>query len=183
MFAQPNAITFKPMRIALTGSHRVGKTTLAEALANSLPGYELLQEPYLQLEESGYLFSEIPTQDDYIAQFNCSIKQIQESGDDVIFDRCPLDLLAYVFVTSKSKSIQSLYTEMTDAISQLDLIVYVPIQTPDIIFCDESDLPKLRCDVNEIIQSWIGEYPLDVLTIHGSLDQRKMLVLNSIIDE
>lgn len=39
------------MRIAFTGSHRVGKTTLAEEIAESLPDYEFINEGYLQLEE------------------------------------------------------------------------------------------------------------------------------------
>lgn len=79
------------MRIAFTGSHRVGKTTLAEEIADSLPDYEFIIEPYLQLEEEGYLFSEVPTLDDYIEQFNFSVEQLQNSVDNVIFDRCPLD--------------------------------------------------------------------------------------------
>lgn len=168
------------MRIAITGSHRVGKTTLAEAIAGNLPDYVLLQEPYLQMEETGYWFSETPTVDDYFAQFKYAIQQIAESGDNVIFDRCPLDILAYANTVRKSKNIQALYAEMTDAISQIDLIVFVPIETPDLIFCDESDLPKLRRDVNEIIQNWIGELPVDVKTVHGTLDKRIKQVLDRI---
>lgn len=79
------------MRITFTGSHRVGKTTLAEEIAESLPDYEFINEPYLQLEERGYLFSEIQTFEDYMEQFNFSIEQLQNSDDNVIFDRCPLD--------------------------------------------------------------------------------------------
>ena len=97
------------MRIAFTGSHRVGKTTLAEEIAKSLPNYEFKTEPYLQLEEEGYEFSEIPTIDDYIEQFNFSIEQISDSKKDVIFDRCPVDLLAYIYAKSKTKNIAALY--------------------------------------------------------------------------
>ena len=43
-----------PMRIAISGSHLVGKTSLAEALADTLPRYELFAEPYHLLEEEGY---------------------------------------------------------------------------------------------------------------------------------
>jgi len=91
------------MRIAFTGSHRVGKTTLAEEIAESLPDYEFINEPYLQLEEEGYLFSEIPTLEDYIEQFNFSVEQLQNSDDNLIFDRCPLDLLAYIYAVEKRK--------------------------------------------------------------------------------
>lgn len=82
------------MRVAFTGAHRVGKTTLAEEITDNLSNYDFKNEPYLELEETGYLFSEIPTLDDYIEQFNYSVKQIENSENDVIFDRCPLDILA-----------------------------------------------------------------------------------------
>ncbi|QQQ28891.1 AAA family ATPase [Chryseobacterium indoltheticum] len=91
------------MRIAFTGSHRVGKTTLAEEIAESLSDYKFINEPYLQLEEEGYLFSEIPTLDDYIEQFNFSVEQLQNSDDNVIFDLCLLDLLAYIYAVGKRK--------------------------------------------------------------------------------
>lgn len=64
------------MRIAIAGAHRVGKTTLAEKLQEHLPGYTLNTEPYYELEESGYIFSERPDMDDFIKQFEFSIKQI-----------------------------------------------------------------------------------------------------------
>lgn len=125
------------MRIAFTGSHRVGKTTLAEEIADSLPDHEFIIEPYLQLEEEGYLFSEIPTLDDYIEQFNFSVEQLQNSGDNMIFDRCPLDLLAYIYAVGKKKNISDFYKEMSAAIAEIDLLVFVPIEKVDLIVCQE----------------------------------------------
>ena len=56
------------MRIAISGSHRVGKTTLAEALAAELPGYELVPEPYYLLEEDGHVFAAMPSIEDFELQ-------------------------------------------------------------------------------------------------------------------
>lgn len=169
------------MKIAFTGTHRVGKTTLAEAIADSLPGYELKQEPYLQLEETGYLFPEVPTTDDYIEQFSYAVKQIENSEDNVIFDRCHLDILAYIYAVRKNKDIQTLYSEMEQAMSQIDLLIFVPIETPDIISCHESDLPRLRYQVNNILQSWIGDLNLEILEVKGSEEKRKQQVLKKLI--
>jgi hypothetical protein len=170
------------MRIAITGSHRVGKTSLAEEIANSLPGYKIWDEPYLQLQENGYLFSETPTIDDYIEQFNFSVEQIKDSENDVIFDRCPLDILAYMYCAGKTKDISVFYEEMTMAISQIDLLVFVPIERPDLIFFQESDLPELRLEVNTILQDWISEFSIDVLEVRGSLENRKKQILNRILN-
>ena len=171
------------MRIAFTGSHRVGKTTLAEEIADNLPNYDFKNEPYLQLEDTGYLFSEIPTLDDYVEQFNYSVKQIKESGNDVIFDRCPLDILAYIYAISKIKNIQTLYDEMTNAMSQIDLLIFVTIETPDLIICQESDLPNLRYEVNDILQNWIGDLSIEILEVYGPLENRKKQILNKIYSE
>lgn len=168
------------MRIAFTGTHRVGKTTLAEEIADSLHNHECKNEPYLELEEAGYLFSEVPTAEDYIAQFNHSIKQIKNSGSNVIFDRCPLDILAYIHATGKTQNIQRLYGEMTNAMSQIDILVFVPVETPDLIRCDESDLPDLRQEVNDILQNWIEDLGIKVLEVHGAIENRKKQIMNKI---
>lgn len=42
------------MRIAISGSHRVGKSTLVEALGDALVGYATVDEPYHQLVEQGH---------------------------------------------------------------------------------------------------------------------------------
>lgn len=168
------------MRIAFTGSHRVGKTTLAEEIATHLRGYDLINEPYLQLEEQGYLFSEIPMLDDYIEQFNLSVEQLNSSEDHVVFDRCPLDLLAYIQATGRTKNIAEHYEEMMEAISKIDLMVFVPVETPDLILCEESDLPDLRDEVNKILLDWIGDLNNEVLEVSGSLENRKKQVLDRI---
>lgn len=168
------------MQIAFTGSHRVGKTTLAEEIADSLPDHELIIEPYLQLEEEGYLFSEIPTLDDYIEQFNFSIQQLQNSGDNMIFDRCPIDLLAYVYTVGKKKNMSALYEEMTTAIAEIDLLVFVPIEKVDLIVCQESDLPNLRQEVNDILEDWIEDFSNEILEVAGTLENRKKQILDKI---
>lgn len=168
------------MWIAFTGSHRVGKTTLAEEIAEGLPDYEFINEPYLQFEEEGYLFSEIPTLGDYIEQFNFSMEQLQNSGDNVIFDRCPLDLLAYIHAISKRKNISTLYEEMTTAIAEIDLLVFVSIEKVDLIGCQKSDLPNLRHEVNDILEDWIGDFSNEILEVSGTLENRKKQVLDKI---
>jgi len=56
------------MKIAVTGSHRTGKTTLVEKLLEALPEYTCKAEAYYELEETGHIFSEIPVLEDYILQ-------------------------------------------------------------------------------------------------------------------
>lgn len=168
------------MKIAITGAHRVGKTTLAEKLQEYLTDYELRIEPYYELDELGYLFSDIPDIDDFNKQFEYSIKQISMSGDNVIFDRCPIDFLAYIQAIDDSKNIKSVFNIVKSIISKIDLLVIVPIEEPDLITCQESDLPELRDKVNEILLEWIRDFGVNTIEVKGTLSNRKDQVLGKI---
>lgn len=168
------------MRIAITGAHKVGKTTLAEDLAEHLSGYTLNKEPYYELEESGYLFSEIPDVDDFIKQFEYSVQQIEEAGDNTIFDRCPIDILAYIHAIDQSRNIESLFETAQTILSTIDLLVFVSIETPDLISNQQTDLPKLRYKVNDILDNWIWDLGIDVIEVNGTVSNRREQLLNKI---
>jgi hypothetical protein len=55
------------MRIGISGTHGTGKTTLADALSERLPGHVTADEPYYLLEEEGYEFGFPPSPEDYRA--------------------------------------------------------------------------------------------------------------------
>jgi hypothetical protein len=168
------------MKIAITGAHRVGKTTLAEKLQEVHPDYELVKEPYYELEELGVAFSEIPDVYDYIEQLEYSLKQIPISGDNVIFDRCPFDFLAYIQAINESRNIQLIFNKVESIMLKVDLLVFVPIEEPDLITCHESDLPELRYQVNEILDSWIIDFSIETLKVKGTLLNRRDQVLGKI---
>jgi len=168
------------MKIAITGAHRVGKTTLAEKLQEYLAGYELGKEPYYELEELGYVFSEIPDVEDFLEQLEYSIKQISGRGNNLIFDRCPIDFLAYIQAIDKSRNIQSIFSKVEYIMSKVDLLVFVPIEEPDLITCRKSDLPELRYQVNEILNDWIWDFGIETIEVKGTLLSRRDQVLSKI---
>ena len=169
------------MKIAIAGAHRVGKTTLAEKLLESLPGYDYKPEPYLELEETGYRFSETPTLDDFIVQLEYSIEQVSESGSNVLFDRCPIDILAYMHAVDDSANIQTYFHNVESIMSEIDLLVFVPIEKPDRISCPESELPQLRYKVNEILSEWISDFDIRTIEVHGDLPSRCEQVMKMIL--
>jgi predicted ATPase len=168
------------MRIALTGAHKVGKTTLAEDLLEHLPGYVLNKEPYYELEESGYLFSDVPDVDDFIKQFEYSVQQIGEGGADAIFDRCPIDILAYIHAIDPTRNIESFFETAQTVLSTIDLLVFVSIESPDLISNQQSDLPKLRYKVNDILDNWIWDLGINVIEVSGTVSNRRDQLLNRI---
>jgi deoxyadenosine/deoxycytidine kinase len=160
------------MKIAITGTHRVGKTTLAEKLHEVLLDYEYYPEPYFEMEEAGHAFPEIPTADDYLAQLEYSIKQITRSNSNAIFDRCPVDLFAYIQATDESQNLQSIFSKVQNIMDEIDLLVFVPIEEPDVIGCSESELPELRCDANDIINDLISDFEVETIEVKGTLSER-----------
>ncbi|RKE47086.1 AAA family ATPase [Sphingobacterium detergens] len=165
------------MRIAIFGAHKVGKTTLAEELLENLPGYTLELEPYYQLEFSGYEFSEVPTPEDFIEQFNYSAKLVLESGDEVIFDRCVIDILAYLHVIDPHRNVAHFYETAQTLIAEIDLFVFVPIEEPDLIPKHQIELPKIRNQVDHVIRDWIQDFGIPVIEVYGTLSERRDQVM------
>jgi Predicted nucleotide kinase (related to CMP and AMP kinases) len=176
----PAIIIFAYMRIAITGTHRVGKTTLAEKLQELFSDYEYYAEPYFELEEVGYIFPETPTADDYLAQLEYSIKQIAKSDNNAIFDRCPVDLLAYIQATDDTLNLQSIFGKVQNVMEEIDLLIFVPIEEPDIISCSVSELPELRYQVDDILRDLISDFDIEMIEVKGNLSERLNQIQNKI---
>ena len=168
------------MRIAICGAHKVGKTTLAEELLENLAGYTLETEPYYQMAISGYEFSENPIAEDFIEQFNSAAKLVSKSESNVIFDRCVIDILAYLHVIDPGRNIQWLFETAQTVIAEMDLLVFVPIEEPDLIPGHQTDLPKLRRLVNDLLYDWIGDFDIKAIKVKGTLSNRRDQVLAKI---
>lgn len=168
------------MKIAITGAHSVGKTTLAERLKESLSGYTLLQEPYHELETQGYFFAEAPGTEDFLAQLHYSLNQVTTTAGAVIFDRCPLDLLAYLQVLKNSSLVAEWYEAVQQAMATIDLLVFVPVENPDRTGCAADALPKLRTLVNETIETWLPDFDIPLVEVSGTLAERERQVLQEV---
>ena len=163
------------MRIAISGAHGTGKSTLAEVLVEALPGYTNVEEPYYQLLDDGYDFEEEPSLDDFALQLQRSIASLAEERTNVIFDRCPADFLAYIFALGGTDP-GSLMTEAKRAMETLDLIVLVPIETPDRISLPDQENPRLRRQVDQRLHELLIdndiEVQVEVIAVAGSVGER-----------
>lgn len=170
------------MRIAISGAHRTGKTTLVEELARALPAYSAVDEPYYLLEEEGHEFSEMPSLEDFELQLERSIQCIVESEKDAIFDRCPADILAYLLTHDDADGfdIEPWLSRVRPAAQRLDLIVFVPVEHPDRITVS-ADERRLRRRVEEEIRDLVvgdrWEFGVDALEVAGPPHERARKVL------
>jgi hypothetical protein len=173
------------VRIAISGSHRVGKTTLAEALVDALPGYELVPEPYHQLEEEGYEFEEIPSLEDFERQLDRSIQNVSESGPNVVFDRCPLDILGYLLTHDDADAfaIEEWMPRVRESVAKLDLMVFVPIEDPDRVAVPRAEA-RLRAEVDDVLRDIVEgdsyDLELDVIAVEGTAAARLRQVVEGV---
>ncbi len=173
------------MRIAVTGTHRVGKSTLIEALEERLSEYRAIDEPYHLLEEEGHEFASPPCLDDFLEQLRRSMELLEdeEGGRNVLFDRCPLDFLGYLLTHEESDSfdLEEWLARIRSTIQTLDLVVFVPIEERDRIQLPAHEDPELRMEVDEKL-AWLllddpFELGVEVLPVHGSRTARVSQVL------
>jgi predicted ATPase len=171
------------MRIAFSGTHRVGKSTLVEALADALPGYDSVDEPYWLLEEDGYEQADPPSIEDFEAQMERAIVEIEQSDANVLFDRCPADVLAYMLTHDDAGSIDAgeWVERAREALEALDLVVLVPIEEPDRVALPRHEDRALRAAVDEKLRELLLDGALrvapEVIVVEGSVEARVERVL------
>ena len=174
------------MRIAIAGAHRTGKTTLMEELGQCLPSYQQIEEPYHQLEEEGHEFGEMPALEDFELQLersiDCILDCILDADDDQLFDRCPADIAAYLLTHHDAGDfdLEPWLARMRAAMQRLDLVVYVPIESPDRVHGAGSDdgwRGRVDDEVREILLGDRWGFAVDVIEVAGSPRERAGQVL------
>lgn len=156
------------MRIAVTGTHGTGKTTFIDDFLATYRGYESVAEPYWLLDQQGVPFSDGATIPDLEKQLAESCKLIlAHAGRDVIFDRCPLDFLAYLEVVSGGEGFEWLpggreLANIGKALATLDAVLFVPLASPDDIAV-QIELPRLRSRVDRRLKTMLREDDLGLL--------------------
>ena len=127
------------MRIAITGSHSLGKSTVVNDWVARRPGFVREEEPYRVLGLHGpytILFRDASTRLQNGIQLYYSIGRVHRYGTqahDVIFDRAPVDYLAYSQYTADSGRtdiddvfVASMVPAVRESLDHLDILAFVP---------------------------------------------------------
>ena len=180
------------MRIAVSGPHCSGKTTLIDDFMAAHPDYVREPEPYEWLED-GEPFSDEPTAGDFRRQLEVSVERLRNyaPGSRAIAERSPIDFLAYLLAQNDLKRegrdcelITSAAELAAEGMRHLDLLVLLPLNDQDGIIAPESEDPELRDAMNDRLLDLITdeEYALfasgspRVIEIQGTRSQRLRLL-------
>ncbi len=124
------------MRIAVSGTHFIGKSTLIEDFIEKHPSYSCEIEPYYKLQDEKAELPLEPCLDSFLEQLDYSINQLNEykNEQNIIFDRCPVDFLAYAMceldqdsIDINDSEISERFSDVKAALNNLDLIIFLPI--------------------------------------------------------
>jgi hypothetical protein len=170
------------MRIAISGAHRTGKSTLLQELSTALPDHDAVEEPYHLLEEDGYETPETPSLEDFEAQLERSLDVLDESGPNTLFDRCPADVLAYLHTHEDGDEfdVDDRLERVKDAMETLDLVVFVPVEARDRIAVGAREDLRGRRAVHEKLEELLLDAPpwdVEVVRVEGDVATRLARVL------
>lgn len=139
------------MRIGVAGTHGIGKTTLVADLSARHPDHVSVAEPYVVLEDQGYEFDHPPSQRDYMMQFKASLRLFRQPTQKIIFDRTPLDFVAYLRASSVELESDADVDALRSALTSLDLLVVLPIATDTERLLPPPDFAELRKAMNDAL--------------------------------
>lgn len=172
------AVDCAAMRIAISGSHDTGKSTLVESLAERLTRYVAVEESYYTMLDEGHAFADVPTAEDFELLLDRTLADTaRETRLDVLFDRCAADYLAYLVVlTRRAELLDAWFDRSRDMLDRLDLVVFVPLEQPDRVRRDSIDAPRLRRAVDALLRELLIDNALDcrvpVMEVSGSAADR-----------
>ena len=160
------------MRIALIGAHNTGKSTLVENFLNHWPMYKRPQKTYRDIiKEQNLCLNKEGDKHSQKTILNALVDEIQLSTADgskhVIFDRCPVDNIAYS-LWHYAKETEGFTTEFiidsktiaAISLKLIDVIFYLPVRKEIPIVAREgrdSD-PVFREEVHNIFDSLVDSY-------------------------
>lgn len=153
------------MRIAVSGTHCTGKSTLIDDFLAVRRDFAHEPEPYEWSEDA-----------DFSRQLEISIErwQTHAAGARVIGERCPLDFIAYLRATGEDAPVDE---HVQRAMQHIDLLVLL---APDAISAPEDEDPELREAMHEQLIELVESVDVPVLELHGSRRERNALLLSRV---
>jgi hypothetical protein len=160
------------MRIAVSGTHCMGKSTLIEDFIKRHPHYKHEDEPYNKLLEEKAMEALLePSLEGLLEELDYSLNLLNDNANEqnIIFDRCPVDFIAYALCTLDRDSINiheseisERFPEIQEALDHLDLIVFLPISRENSIVYTE-DNPAYRKAADHYFKKIYREDMFDLL--------------------
>ena len=172
------------MKIAISGVHGQGKTTILNYLKNleEFKNYKFVDSPTRALQTTVSI-NENGTQDTQVSIMYNHYSNVANNGNNAVFDRCALDGMAYTkYFTSKINIsvLDSLFSMYYYLMQQYDLVFYIaPELVPTSDGTRSVDMPFFEA-IKSNFEYLIKTDMHNVITLSGSVEQRVNTILSKI---
>lgn len=181
------------LKLAFTGSHSTGKTTLLSDIRSELENeikVNYITEVARGIIRRGYPLNMDANVDSYVHyindQLNAEIANMKECSL-FISDRTLLDPVAYAVVNAKLPRpyIPDYFIDMMKNVwlleqKKYDLYVYFPVEFPMDFDGVRPFDEKYRNDIDEAIRYLLEENRINHITISGNREKRKKIMIETI---
>lgn len=153
------------MRIAVSGTHGVGKSTLIDGFLRRHPEFVHEPEPYTVLvEDLGEEFSAEPCVEGFRRQLEFNIERLNQHApnENVIYERCPVDFFAYIHALDP-QSANAVLESVSEAMQHLDLVVYLPLEETS------DEFPKLQRAVDRRLSKIFREDEFGIISTSANI--------------
>ena len=147
------------MRVAISGTHCCGKSTLIDEFLLTHPDFAHEPEPYEALqEEYGETFGAELSAEDFYRQLEYSVERLAQHrpGDRVIFERSPVDFIAYMLALADlgrdphgSRLAAQSRAAARHGLQELDLVLFLRAENE----VPDSEDPELRTETENQLES------------------------------
>jgi hypothetical protein len=177
------------MRIAVSGTHSVGKSTFVWDFIKAHPDYIREEEPYRALRDFYPIqFGKDATNFCNGLQLYYNLSRVQhyiKPSDNVIFDRCPIDYIAYSMYAARygqtdmtDAFVESLIEPIRESLHHIDLIVFVSINEKHLVDIEDDGIrpidPSYRREIDEDLKRIYFKH---LFSIMPEKDRPKMIEL------
>lgn len=170
------------MKIAFTGTHSTGKTTILNKIDSK---FEKISEYARKLKEEGFPLNKKTTQEGQLILFNKSLNDLFLKKS-FICDRCLIDYAVYTLLSEKK--IENYVTDYMEGCIQkymkmYDKVIYFPIIQEISLSQDgirDSDL-KYREKVDFYITSYLKSYKVNFHTLESMTIEDRIEEINTYI--
>lgn len=149
------------MRVAVSGSHNTGKTTLIAAFVAKRPQYVSEPEAYEVIADDIVLTSSEGPDPEGLAAllaYTTSALASHRCGASVIFERSPVDYLAYAAATRSIPSTERAdflrvhAPRVRDSVRNLDMIVLLPVSSEGHLASRPGEDERFRNRVDDLLR-------------------------------
>lgn len=169
------------MKIAIVGSHGVGKTTLSSKLSKIL-NLPIIPDVAVEAYKKGFAISENTPPEVQFWMFAKHLEYEKNLGENWIADKCLIDYSVYADVIFTDTRVTSLLSEMVSKNICYDLVFYLPIEFPIEDDGVRSLDPIFQKNVDDRYKRVLSQWNIPYISLTGSVEDRIRQAMNRLVD-